>query len=295
MQRKITSLLSVAAFGALGSSLAHSAMTLYDSGGFEPTRFSTSFVNPLDPTVTGNLRGQDAVNDVWRESTTDPAASNPGGDGAATGTAVVETPTAPTGGSGLQDVKVTRTSFDDRWAPILTYTQNATNPVVNIDWSENVSETATLSSPNFGPYFGIEAYDTSAMRIGGLGVDATTGELLYEANGQFNTTPLDNKVTFGQYNNFEMSLDFTSHTYSISLNGTPLVTGINFLTAGVTGLTDADISALQADQVAFNPSGTAFFDNYVVTAVPEPTTAALLGIAIAALAGRRRRQSIPIA
>ena len=300
MQRKILSRLLLVASSTLGASFVAHGGTLYDSGGFEAPRFTTAFVNPLDPftnpptnTVpfTGNLRGQDAANDVWRESTSDLS----GAEGAVTGTAVVETPTA-TGGSGLQDVKVTRTTFDDRWAPVLTYTQNATNPVVNIDWSMNVS--ASGGDPSkFGPFFGIEAYDQSSgpvLRIGGLGVDATTGELLYEGGGQFNTTTsdptTDAKVTFGQYNNFEMSLDYSTHTYSISLNGTPLVSGIAFLSAGVTALTDADISALPADAVAFNNAGTAFFDNYVVTSVPEPTTA-LLTLGLGALALRRRQGS----
>lgn len=292
MHRKISRGLSLTAFAALGASFAHAGV-LYDSGGFEAPRFSPAFVNPLDLTVVGNLRGQDAAVDVWRESSTDPAALTPTGGGAATGTAVIETPTAPTGGSGLQDVKVTRTTFDNRFAPIVTYTQNATNPIVKIDWSMNVS--ASGGDPNkFGPFFGIEAYDTSTRRIGGLGVDSTTGELLYEGAGQFNITPADDTVTFGQYNNFEMLLDYsvtgpTAHTYSISLNGNTLVSGISFLTAGVTGLSDADISALPADAAAFNNSGTAFFDNYIITSeLPEPTAIALLGLGAAALIRRKR-------
>jgi hypothetical protein len=236
-----------------------------NAGGFESPRFATAFINAFDPTVVGNLRGQDAATGVWRESTTDPF----GSEGAITGTAVVENK-AGGGGSDLQDVKVTRTQYDNRWAPTMTaYNQNNNNPVVHIDWSMKVMHTTT--DPNkLGPFFGIEAFDRISgptLRIGGLGVDATTGEILYEDGTQgINITPEDATVALGVYNNFSLTLDFRTHTYSISVNGQQFVTGISFLSAGVTGLSDADLAALQAaPNGGANADGVAYFDNYSVT------------------------------
>jgi hypothetical protein len=285
---RLSFLVAAAASSLLAMSSARAGV-LYSSGGFESPTFSTSFVNPFDPTVAGNLRGQDAVNNVWREATANPT----DGQGALTGTGVVETK-ASGAGADLQDAKLTRTQYDNRWSPTFVYTQNGTNPVVNIDWSMKVTQTLTNLS-KFGPFFGIEAYDASGgppLRIGGLGVDATTGELLFEdpVAGGLNITPLDATVAFDQYNDFNISLNYSTHQYSIALNGAVLVGGINFYTAGVTGLTDADISALQAAPSGQdNPTGVAYFDNYRVTSAPLPEPASLGLLSFAALAMKRRR------
>ncbi|MGD0541074.1 MAG: hypothetical protein ABSB33_06130, partial [Tepidisphaeraceae bacterium] len=89
-----------------GASTLWAQTTVYDSGGFESPRFSTSFTNNG---VVGNLHGQDAGVDAWKESTTDPA----GTSDPSAGTAIVQ---ASGGGTGLgaQDVFVTRTQYDDR-------------------------------------------------------------------------------------------------------------------------------------------------------------------------------------
>src|SRR5947199_1501429 len=42
------------------------AVNLYDSGGYDtPARFSTSFVNPNENVVVGNVRGQDSGVNPW--------------------------------------------------------------------------------------------------------------------------------------------------------------------------------------------------------------------------------------
>jgi hypothetical protein len=158
--------------------------------------------------------------------------------------------------------------------------------------------TQTVTDPNkFGPFFGVEANDGHnpgpPIQIGALGVDATTGEVLvYDKTfGGLFITPNDDTVTFDQYNNFDLALDYNTSTYSVSLNGALLESGLPFFTAGATELTDADISALQAsDSATSNATGVAYFDNYSVSSVPEPASLGL--VAMAALSLTRRRRSV---
>ena len=250
-------LVGVAAGGYSGGARAATTI-LYDSGGFESPRFSTSFVNPSDPTVVGDLRGQDAAVRVWEQAGV--------AGGAAAGTAVVQTGVVQ---SGLQAVQVTRTSNDERWAPSFAASPIVPgNGIIAVDWDMRVTQT-TVDLTKFGPFFGIESYGGAVSRLGGLGVDATTGEVLFEdpVNG-FSTTADDATVAFGQFNHFTLDYDFSSHTYSVSLNGVVKASGIGFLDGPVNTFTDADIAALVAAPAAFaNDSGVAYFDNYVVSLI----------------------------
>ncbi len=240
--------------------LPASAAVVYDSGGFEAPRFTTGFVEASDPTVIGNLRGQDAAVGQWREAGA--------AGGAAAGTAIVQTGVTL---SGTQAVRVDRTTNDQRWSPLFTPPVNPIGGSINIDWDMNVLQ-AQGDPANFGPLFGVEAYGAAngTLRMGLLGVDATTGELLFlDPITGLVTTPADTKVGFGAWNHFTLSLDFATKTYGVALNNVLLATGIGFENPGASGLSDADIASLQAAPPAFaNQSGTAFFDNYLITTVP---------------------------
>jgi hypothetical protein len=263
--------------------------TLYDAGGFESSAgYSTLTTNA---SVVGNLRGQGSP-EAWFESSTAGTGTDLIGSGP--GTAVVE---SKAGGSGsdTQDVVVTRTQYDDRWAPVIDYPASSSpNYIVNISWDMSVSPTLT-DPDNYGPFFGIEANDASSgpiKQIGALGVDATTGEvLIYDSNG-IDITPDDTVVNFNQYNSFLMTMNFQTDTYDVTVNGSTLETGIPFISSGVSELTDADIAALQAAVTEqANQSGTAYFDNYLITAVPEPGTLALIAICAIGAAKRRGRRA----
>jgi hypothetical protein len=226
--------------------------TVYDSGGFESPRFTI-----------GNLHGQDSGVSVWKESTTDPSGISASG----AGTAAVQ---ASGGGAGLgaQDVLVTRTQYDDRWAPSFSITPTTLN-LVTISWNMLVNQTSGPTN-DVGPFFGIEANDNTSgdKQIGALGVDATTGEVLVydKTAGSFNTTPGDTSVTFGQFNAFTLTLDYQNSEYAVAMNGITLESGLSFFTSGATHFTDADIAALQAAASgSANQAGTAVFDNYLIT------------------------------
>ena len=260
MRRPIHSFFLLLSPALTGVSTLYAQTTIYDSGGFESPRFSTAFANN---SIIGNLHGQDAGVDAWKESTTDPA----GTSDASAGTAIVQ---ASGGGTGLgaQDVLVTRTQFDNRWAPIVSVTPTTQN-LVSISWQMLVNQSSGSTS-NFGPFFGIEANDDASgdKQIAALGVDSTTGQILvYDQNtGGFNATPGDPTVAFGQLNSFLLTLDYTSFTYAVTLNGKTLETNLPFFTGDVTQFTDADIAALQdAPTAKANQSASAIFDNYLVT------------------------------
>ena len=77
----------------------------------------------------------------------------------------------------------------------------------------------------FGPFFGVEAYDDSGNAVGllgSLGVDATTGDVLYQAAGTGFLTETGKLINFGQWNRFQIKLDYSTHMYTTYLNGATL-------------------------------------------------------------------------
>jgi hypothetical protein len=279
-----------AGFGALAlagllsvpGAASAATFTVIDGEGFEAPDYTTTFNG------TGQLEGQFASTDggfgstQWKQS--------PAGG---TGTATVQTAVVA---SGSQAVRVDRASgSDDRWAvPVTGYPAER---YVCIDWDMFVEETVSTA---FGPFFGIEAYDddaTSLLRIGMLGVDASTGEVLYgDAVDALQPTPGGETVAFGQWNNFHIQIDFLTQTYSGYVNGA-MVVNTAFEFPGAAQFTDADIAALAAsgDAISQSLTGTAYFDNYFVVEsstpcypIPEPSTLAGGLVALVMLAVRRR-------
>ena len=274
------------ASGLVVSNLA-SAATLYDSGGYDDTtRFNPSMV--VDG-ITGNLRGQDAAVDSWKESTPLTATN-----------AVVES--SFTDNASRQAIRVnysnttgTVAGGDQRWAPTFSVTPGNNTVSVAVDLATVASG---AGSGNFGPFFGTEYYGTvngTRARIGGYGVDSTTGELIvFDAMG-IDTVPADTIVPFGQFEHLTSVLDYSTSTYSVYLNDVLEDGGIPFETTNggtPANFTDAPITALQIAPVGEAATGgTGYFDNYVVTtSVPEPASVAVVGFCGMLLGSRRKRR-----
>ncbi|MEO0530427.1 MAG: hypothetical protein AAF266_07580 [Planctomycetota bacterium] len=140
-----------------------------------------------------------------------------------------------------------------------------TGRFVTIEWDMLVQQSSTTG---FGPFFGVEAYDSSnngSLRFGSLGVDARTGDVLMtDRLSGLVETPVD--VTFGTWSRFRMEIDLEGGEYAAYLNDTP-VAATEFEFAGASTFTDADIVAIAAsfDTASQQATGTAFFDNFVVT------------------------------
>ena len=220
------------------------------------TILSTGFESPYTP---GPLQGQPTDPPKW-------VTAGSGGSSATVQSAVVKT--------GTQAVRVDKlpaaspASTDRRWA--IRGTGYPTQRFVIIDWDMRVSLASNVGG--FGPFFGMEAYDDTVNPnlpyvLGSLGVDASTGDVLYQAQGSGFLTETGTVANFGQWNHFRLLLDFASDTYRGYFNGA-LVANTGFVDGsfGLDHFTDGDIAALDAatDPVSLGNSASAYFDNVVI-------------------------------
>ncbi|MCA9240149.1 MAG: hypothetical protein KDA37_08120 [Planctomycetales bacterium] len=267
---------------------SYATTMIIDGEGFESPSYSTTFA------TTGQLEGQASKlpNDApfpgfatWVAST------------GTTSTAVV---TASMASSGSQSVQIDRAANEapggGRWgANIVGWPSER---YVCIEWDMKVLD-AGGPLGTFGPFFGVEAYDDDGIgasngRIGLLGVDATTGDVLYTATGTGFLSETGAVVSFGDWNTYRIDLDFVAHEYGVYLNDVLLVTEPFEEGAGLDELTDAPLATFAAagDATSQGLTGTAFFDNYSVfqmsAKVPEPGSL-LLVISCLGVAATRRR------
>lgn len=270
---------------ALAAVSAHAgSFTLVDGEGFDSADYSLGI---LEGQFASTFEGVGSA--AWVQSPL-------GG----TSTAVVQDSVVA---SGDQAVEVNRASgSDDRWAVPITGAPSLDMPLVCIEWDMLVESSG--STQPFGPFFGMEAYDddaTSILRVASLGVDATTGELLYTVRddgvlpGFLVPTPGGETVNFGEWNSFRIVLDYTTDTSFLFLNDV-LILDTPFEQDGADQFTDADIAAIAAggDGASMAATGTAYFDNYLVfetddfSKIPEPASLAMVAAAVAAAGARRR-------
>ena len=231
---------------------------LYESAGFELPRF----------TASQPLQGQDNP----------PTGQGPWLKDSGTSTATVQTAVVA---GGLQAVQVTRlpiSTGDTRWSVIEPFTPTALENIVQIDVDMRV-EQSTFTPFDFGPAFGIEAYDGSAAGapklIGSVTLDARTGDVLYQQTGTGVLTETGTVIARGTFHRYSLIANFTTKRYSVLVDGGLLRTE-PFVDNAVT-FTDAPIATFAATAAsAGTASGTAYFDNYTITTIPEPGNVALL-------------------
>lgn len=270
--RSFAAVLAVAAF-AVATTAGAASFTIIDGEGFESPAYDTTFLG------TGQLEGQFAStnegfgSEQWVQSPV-------GG----TSTAVVQDAIFNTGS---QAVRVDRASgSDDRWAVEVSGFPAVDRPLVCVEWDMRVEEATATPDGSFGPFFGIETYDNeiSLLRLGTLGVDAATGDVLGidRAAGFFETGAT---VDFGEWNSFRIVLDYRDDTYYGFLNNA-LLFQTDFEFVGGDQFSEADIAAIAAggDPGSAAAVGTAYFDNYRVfetddfSKIPEPASALLLAV-----------------
>jgi hypothetical protein len=214
------------------------------------TVFSTGFESPYS---LGQLQGQPSTPPVW-------VTAGIGGS-----TATVENSIVNTGSQAVQVVKAGAANTDRRWA--VPMGGLPTQRYVLVDWDMRVAQPSVLTG--FGPFFGMETYDATVhpYLLGSLGVDATTGDVLYQTQDSGVLTETGTLVSFNQWNHFRLVLDYSNDTYRGYLNGS-LVASTGFVDRGfgLDHFTDADITTFAAaeDPVSQTVSASAWFDNYTV-------------------------------
>jgi hypothetical protein len=252
---------------------------------------------------TGQLEGQ--VNPPGEGQILAPGQWQRTPDG--TSTAVVQSAVFAPGG-GTQAVRVDRAANNDvRWTVQVDhlgypdypnpFPPEPAQPCLCISWDMRVQQTQGAAG-TFGPFFGVEAYDDAGgtALLGSLGVDATTGDVLAQDADGF-LVEADSVVNFGEWNHFQIKLDYSTDQYSIFRNFEMLET-FEFVDGNLGQFSDADIStfAAQGDPASLALTGTAYFDNFLVREgscpIPEPGTFALVGLALSgtSLVSRRFRR-----
>jgi len=171
---------------------------------------------------------------------------------------------------------------------------------VCIEWDMLV-EDASGPHGSFGPYFGVFSYDDDGVgnsngQTGSMGVDATTGDVLYQESGSGILLETGSTVNFNEWNHFHIDLDYLLHEYTVILNGVARVTESFLDGAGLDQFTDATLTAAAAagDAISQALVGRAYYDNFEVyqanVKIPEPTSLALGMVAMVSLAGLSRRK-----
>ncbi|RIK73814.1 MAG: hypothetical protein DCC67_17385 [Planctomycetota bacterium] len=184
--------------------------------------------------------------------------------GASASTATVQSSIVRTGAKAVAVARAA--NADRRWArPVSGY---PTGRYVVIDWDMRVAPTGA-GDDVFGPFFGVEAYDaTNAIGLlGSLGVDATTGDVLYQTQDDGFLAETGAKATFNAWNSFRILLDFASDKYGVYFNGSPLATtGFVDRSLNLNHFTDADVSTFAAafDAASLAQPGVAYFDSFRV-------------------------------
>jgi hypothetical protein len=224
-----------------------SAQTVYDSAGFEAPRFNL-----------GELEGQDAANGPWFSD-------------AVTSTGVVTNTVAS---DGSQSVRLDRAPNDDsRWLISKPIVGLRDLLVIEADIRTAFSD---VSENAYGPIFAIEAYDafnnvgTEIKLAGMVGMDAATGELLYQEEGTGYLAPTGDILDADTWYNLRLELDYGTDTYSIFLDGVRKAT-VGFVDPGIDDFTDADLSAIAGagDAESLAATGTGWFDNFSIKVGPQ--------------------------
>jgi subtilisin family serine protease len=185
------------------------------------------------------------------------------------GSAVVQDEVAS---EGDQAVRVNRGRGMDSWWGVPLAEGLPASDFVLVTWEMMVVATG-LENGALGPFFGVEANDDDGEAnavgvLGAFGVDATTLDLIYQAQDTGVYTETGLKAAAGVWHEFAMAFDFVRNEYTAYFNGQPVAT-TGFVDRGalhtqLDGFTDAVIAAraTQTNQVSRRAEGTAYFDDF---------------------------------
>jgi hypothetical protein len=173
------------------------------------------------------------------------------------------------GPDGSKAVRVSRGANEDRRFAVVVQegVDYDLGRFVLASWDMRVNQ-SNGSASQFGPLMGVEAYDNNAPSppftlIGSLGVDATTGDVIYQATNTGFIKETGVFATFGAWHHFDLLLDFNTKTYRGYFDSQELFQE-GFVDGGITALTDVDLSAIAAATNSMAVTADAYVDNFQV-------------------------------
>jgi len=296
--RVLASFLGIAAFAGGGS--AARAAVLYTAGS-SPNSFASPTFTTTGSTPAGNLSGQgNFVSSTYGSGTS----------------AVIQT--TQVDAPDTQGVLLSNNGSGGGggWAPETTSGQgldyapntaaDGSNRYVQIDFDMNVNQsgvTPTNPASSYGSFFGLDVDGAPGQRIANFGVEATNGYVLIGDSSGLDTIPGSaqnpanpSQVGFGAWHHYTLTLDYRYDTYSVALDGTTLESGIPFNNYGPNETaSEFSYGSLATFTLSSSNGGSAAIDNYVVQAVPEPSSLALFGVLGMFVSMRARRSRKPSA
>jgi PEP-CTERM motif len=168
------------------------------------------------------------------------------------------------------------------------------NDQVHVQWDMRVNDTPNIN--NTSDTWALDVYDStgetraasfarSAISSQPGGAVTATGLYATDGSGEYNPSALASFANdSGAWNTYAMDLNYLTRTFTVSFDGQQLGGDRSFNSAADNGF-----------DVNFTVNGrgldSADFDNFSVTATPEPASLGLLGLMCGALLGRRHRRA----
>lgn len=288
-------LLALTAAVALLGTAPGFGQVIFDSQGFEPAGGYTPNV-PIGPYGTTAVAGSWVSTDLNQLITLPPAG-------------FVQTVTVKSGTQAFRisgpamrdDPSLSDQTFWFRGYPTSTsaYTPGGTTPIVRVTYDQRVSGSGPVNTADI-PLVGLymEGFNATGQQqvVGFMMLNLNNGATAITAGGTTLSTP-NNVYTRDAWHSIDVDFNFATQTYSATLDGVLLsfsgVTNLPFRNTNGPTVSIAEFG-FQASYNTFSGSNVndAFFDNFLVTAVPvpEPTPLALAGLAGLGIVWRWRRR-----
>ena len=257
-----------------------SAVTLFDSGGFE-----SSAGYSAGPSGSGaNLYGQPTTGQTWTQFVNEPDSAT------SYLNASVYAYTTPSAGNaqyvGIYNYNTEPGDYGYFWpqgytSPNAPYTP-APNEEVVVQWTMEIGNSAG------DPFFGIAAQN-NGVNFALAGIDGTTGApqgLTQISDPSFN-------AAVNSYYSYELLLDFDTQSYALyelklGIDTTYSLVGTSGFTTPSSAFSDAALTTFLL-QSSTNGNAFAVVDDYEVTTETVPEPACLSGLGLALVLLRRKR------
>ena len=275
---------------AIRAALAAACFVVVPIAAAAPISYSTGFEQPAF-NVGDNVPAVGTLSGWFRQ------------DGTPTTTALPDVDISPVNNGGSQGLRILNLAPYNQLDPgSVTYAispvytlPGAANvvangtPFVHVQWDMRVDDPADHDINKTSDTWCLDVYDSTAnvrtLSVARgtvpLGNELTPTVYATGATGQFTPTEIGAGPASGAWGTFELDLDYLSRTFDVSLNGVVLAFDLPMNVAADNGI-----------DLNFTVNGrgidVAYFDNFLVTAVPEPGTLGVAALCMVTLLSRRR-------